>query len=478
MTKNAIILMILTSMLASLAACGGSGAVDTTAASDAETTPAETAPAFTPADADYNGEPFIIAENDVGDWMQSAFIEEQNGDVLNDSIYERNRIVEELYNVDIKGCKIEGGRNSQDLSSLKNTILAGDDEFDVAYIPGQLTSKIFTEPDFLVPLSDIDTLDLTNEWWAEKSVEAMTFKGKTLSATGDMIVTTNGSATITFFNKELAEIHNIDMYDVVRQGKFTIDYAHETGKLAQADLDGDTVVNVDRDSFGFCTEALNIMQFINQAGESLVKKDADGVPTSSLDSPRVMDIVQHYIDIIDDTDSVIAMQDGRFKEGGPNVLINRNALFFWITNLQRMNMARTFEADFGVIPFPKWEESEEYTAPLSGFWDSWLMVPATNTELDKAGHICEALGYYGRELVTPAFIETAVTTKALRDDESAEMLEMVLGNLSCDAGIYFDWGYWMLYRMVQNHNGNLASELAKNISAINASIESFTAALD
>jgi len=480
MTKRAITLAILTAMLASLAACGGeAGSVDTTAAAgEGDTTTAAPVIEFEPADADYKGEKFIIAENDVGDWMQSAFVEEQNGEVLNDSIHERNRIVEDLYNVDIVGYKIEGNRNGQDLSSIKNIILAGDDEFDVAYIPGQLTSKIFTEPDFVVPLSDIDTMDLSHSWWAQNSVEAMTFKGKTLSATGDMIVTTTGSTTITFFNKKLAEQFKIDVYDVARQGKFTFDYAYETGKKAQADLDGDTKVDVHKDRFGFCTEALNIMQFVNQGGESLIKKDADGVPSCSLDTPGAMEIVQRYMQVIDDTTTVIAVQDERIKEGGPAGVFKRDGMFFWITNLQRMNFARGFECEFGMIPFPKWEESEEYTAPLSGFWDSWLMVPATNTELDKAGHVCDALGYYSQQLVTPAFVEVSVTTKALRDDESAEMLAMVLNNKTCDAGMYFDWGYWMLYRMVQSHNPNLASELASNIETINESIDSFVKALD
>ncbi|MDD7301138.1 MAG: hypothetical protein PUG87_04240 [Eubacteriales bacterium] len=126
--------LILAMTLATLASCGSdtgnsndgttaqtTGGEDTTSAAE-ETEPSE----FKAADADFGGADFIIAENDIGDWMQSAFIETENGDVLNDSIYRRNSIVEELYNVNIKGFKIEGERNRQDLAQLKNVILAGD----------------------------------------------------------------------------------------------------------------------------------------------------------------------------------------------------------------------------------------------------------------------------------------------------------------------------------------------------------------
>ncbi|MGN1129323.1 MAG: hypothetical protein ACI4T6_10285, partial [Candidatus Flemingiibacterium sp.] len=99
--------LLVCAMLAALTACGESqpSGTDTT---DGETSsaPVETSE-FVPANVKYGGVDFVIAENDVGDWMQSAFITEQNGEVLNDSIYERNRIVEELYDVNIKDSKIE-----------------------------------------------------------------------------------------------------------------------------------------------------------------------------------------------------------------------------------------------------------------------------------------------------------------------------------------------------------------------------------
>ena len=82
--------LILAMTLATLASCGSdtgnsndgttaqtTGGEDTTSAAE-ETEQSE----FKAADADFGGADFIIAENDIGDWMQSAFIETENGDVL------------------------------------------------------------------------------------------------------------------------------------------------------------------------------------------------------------------------------------------------------------------------------------------------------------------------------------------------------------------------------------------------------------
>ena len=274
------------------------------------------------------------------------------------------------------------------------------------------------------------------------------------------------------FRPQLADQFKIDVYDVVRQGKFTFDWVYQTGQLAQSDLNGDTNIDTADDRFGFIVESLNLIHMISAAGEKLARTNQKGEPELSINS-KVVDIAQRYVEVINDTDAVISVQDYRIKSGGPASVFNPGRAFFWITNLQRMNAARSFEVDFGMVPFPKWEESDEYIAPMNGYWDSWLMVPATNDELDRTGNIVEALGYYSKELVTPAFIETSVTTKALRDDESAEMLQMVLPKMSFDAGLYFDWGYSQFIQIATKHTSDVVSLIDSERPAIEASIADF-----
>ena len=479
MKKKVVSIALLCALLASVGCGSSDGGADTPtgttapSGSDATTTQPEETSEFQAADVKYSGKDFIIAENDIGDWMQSAFITEENGDVLNDSIYKRNSIVEDLYGINLKGYKIEGGRNSQDLASIKNTILAGDKEFDIAYIPGQLCKNILSDPQYLIPLSDLDTIDLSHSWWAQNSVEEMTFGGKTVSATGDMIVTTTGSTTVTFFNKTLAEQYNLDIYNTVREGKFTLDYVYNTGKTVSADLNGDAKRDADNDRFGLIVESLNLMHTVNTAGEKLITKDSEGYPVCNVGSSAIVDIVQKYVSIIDDTDNVISVQDGRITDGGPAGVFNSDRAMFWYTNLQRMKAARSFDAEFGLVPLPKYDESDEYIGPVGGYWDSWLMIPATQDDTDYVGNVVEALGYYSQQYVTPAFIETSVTTKTLRDDDSAEMLEIVLANRSFDAGMYFGWGYDQLIGTAVDHNPNFASLIAADKSKIDASIAEF-----
>ena len=56
------------------------------------------------------------------------------------------------------------------------------------------------------------------------------------------------------------------------------------------------------------------------------------------------------------------------------------------------------------------------------------------------GHVLDCMGYYGQQIVTPAYIDTTVMGKALRDDDSAEMLKIILDGRTYDIANYYNWG--------------------------------------
>jgi len=469
MRKIAFILASILAVSTALTACGGSG--DTTSdTSGGDTTPEVTSAAeFAPADLNFGGEQFVIAEHDIGDWMQSTFIEEENGEVLNDAIYKRNITIEEMYNVDLVGYKIEGTRNTGNMEQITKSIEAGDKEFDVAMIPGTHMPKILNRPDYFIPLSDVDTLDLTKSWWDQNSVETMTIGDNVLTCTGDMVVTTHGASTLVFFNKDLAEKYNLDVYGMVNDGKFTIDNVWNISKQVSDDLNGDTVRDGFNDQFGAYFEMLNLNHLVLITGEHLVANNSEGYPEFALETPKAQSIVEKFVTMIDDKDNVLFAQDRR--DEGPFSIFDSGRLLFFITNIQRTKQMRTSEVNYGIAPYPKWEEKDEYKMPVSEYWSSWIVVPSTVADTTNVGYMLDAMGYYSQQYVTPAFVENAVTIKTLRDEESEKILSELLQNKVFDIGSFFDWGSKMLYEMAQHHNKNFASTIAKNRAKIEESIE-------
>ncbi|MBQ2707542.1 MAG: hypothetical protein IJF67_04700, partial [Clostridia bacterium] len=54
--------------------------------------------------------------------------------------------------------------------------------------------------------------------------------------------------------------------------------------------------------------------------------------------------------------------------------------------------------------------------------------------------ILEAFAAKSMELVTPAFYDVTLTGKTIRDEDSAEMLEIIYGSKIYDIGYFFQWG--------------------------------------
>ena len=120
MKKQWISMMLLVSMLAS-ASCGTSGAANDTndAAEDDSTTAAEETgfnPGL-PADLDFGGEEITIL------WRkgQNEFAEEQNGDIVNDAMYQRDMNVEQWLNVKLRHVELDYTWNKRTYNAVCRT---------------------------------------------------------------------------------------------------------------------------------------------------------------------------------------------------------------------------------------------------------------------------------------------------------------------------------------------------------------------
>jgi hypothetical protein len=96
---------------------------------------------------------------------------------------------------------------------------------------------------------------------------------------------------------------------------------------------------------------------------------------------------------------------------------------------------RASETDFGVLPIPKWEESQSrYYSVVSIYTSSLMSVPIVTQDLERTGILLEALAAESKYTLMPAYYEVALKTKYARDDESAEMLDIIINNRIYDLG--------------------------------------------
>lgn len=100
--------------------------------------------------------------------------------------------------------------------------------------------------------------------------------------------------------------------------------------------------------------------------------------------------------------------------------------FFYISSLRDM------DANFGIIPYPKYDEAQEnYLSRIEGC--ELTGVPVT-ADPEFVSVVLEALASDSAKNVVPAYYDVALKTKYTRDEESAEMLDVIFQNRVFDLG--------------------------------------------
>ena len=112
-----------------------------------------------------------------------------------------------------------------------------------------------------------------------------------------------------------------------------------------------------------------------------------------------------------------------------------------------------YHCDYGIVPYPKFDSAQAkyYSTSTDDF--SLILFPSTVTDLDFVGCITEAMCAVNSAVVVPAYYDIALKDKYNRDQQSAEMLDIIRENL------IFDVGYLNSYAL--NSAGHLFVQLVR-----------------
>ena len=481
---------VLTSLLCALvltaSACGEAaspvsapddGNTADTAALQAETeapVPAE----YTAPGHDYGGETITLAAVDYytnhngGVWRAADYCEVfssgENGDPINDAIYRRNQMLAETLNVKVELFSISGFANTA--SEFRTPVMAGDDVIDIGMVQARSLPSLLTG-NMLVDLHELPGVDFSHSWWDKAALEEVELYGKLQAATGDISLLISFAPITYFFNKQLIETLDLENpYALVDSGKWTLPTAMQMCKAAARDLNGDGAMTIE-DSFGMFFEPTTLGYAVSASGIRMTDKDKDGNPQLALDLDRASKLIDQFLPFMQDKNLNILSSNytgynNTFTDLMLPMFIDNRGLFYNNQMLVALNL-RDMNADFGILPPPKLDEAQnEYCVPINDWWGTFSVVPVTNTKYEMTGDVLEAMGFYGQQYITPAFIDTTVNDKALRDEDSSRMLEIIFSNRVYDLAVFYDWGgvNTMFSNLVGNKNG--ASKFTSTYASI------------
>ena len=154
-------------------------------------------------------------------------------------------------------------------------------------------------------------------------------------------------------------------------------------------------------------------------------KDADDLPVLSFGDERTLSAAQKIVDIL--YDESYFFHCDRMDEktyDAPSNLFATNRFLFFIDTFTYVEQLRNMQADFGILPVPKYdEEQQEYGHAVSIHFSSGLSVPKTTLDPSRTSVILEALAAESKYTVIPEYYDVTLKEKELRDEESKAMLD-------------------------------------------------------
>lgn len=438
--KKLLSLIILAAMLTATA-CADSGAStpDTTESSAAETA-AETELSDNLPEADYEGYKFrMMLRNDAG-WIEDMYAEASNGEVMNDAVYERNQKVAERFNVVFE--LIKSSNSNYETDGMK-AITAGDDAYDII-IPHARAAFAYALQHYCLDWTDeLPYVDLDMPWWDQSARESFSVANNLYMMIGDISYKNLGATNAMLFNKQLFDDLSLDYpYQAVYDGTWTFGAFTELAKTGTYDLNGDGKLLFEDDQTGYVTdEWIGPIQVLYSGDQRIVSKDEEDLPYISLNTPQTVDIFDKFFALIDSDYGHCANWEGldtsvSSATGIYGRFANNQALFL-DTNIRGVVFLRNMDANFGVLPWPKFDDTvDKYYSNVDAGCNLIIVPISASNNAELISVILEALGCEGYKSVVPAYYNVALATKYTRDDESTDMLELVR------AGRVYDLGYY------------------------------------
>ena len=276
-----------------------------------------------PADLKFDGKTFSIL---IGSTGQVMYAEEENSNLINDTVFRRNALVSEHFGINLNIVKTNAaatGEGQQEATARFRTLIETDDKTYHAFMHVQHTGmpQMILEK-YFVDWNTLPYVNLEENWWYQNITNDLCFGDKIYVMTGDYAIYID-SIDCLVFNKDIFDKLGLEYpYQDVLDGTWTWDKFEELVKKGAEDLNGDGVMTYADDRWGLVGWAPELASaLLVSTGYSPLSKDSDGMPVLNQNISDAHDKYGRVIDLFTDGQSAWCeqsdynSQNNTFTEG-------------------------------------------------------------------------------------------------------------------------------------------------------------------
>jgi hypothetical protein len=431
-------------------------------------------------EVNYGDSDFTVLNTDikvfVANYWSDVTVGELNGEILNDTIFNRNIFVEDLFGIRIK----ESSFHPDDVIRRARTIIqSGDNTFDAMIVSHNWNGSIGTLAfeGGLHNLSEIPEFQSDMPWWNQNINEQCKIGGSDslYFSVGNIEVYPMQTPLVLFFNENMAQDLGLDMpYNAVRSGKWTLD-EYEKYIKAATNLNGDDNwkwTSSGNSIYGHASYHMGATAMLFGSDVQIIGFDGNNIPYLAVEN-------EHFYNAVEKLSQILSV-DGQYNyedTGGMHrndVFMNRRSLFV-DAPIGNNGVLRAFEDSYGILPIPKYDEKQENYNSIIHAATTFTAIPATASDSSKSAIVLDALAYLSYRDVRPVYFDVVLTNKQLRNEDSIDMLQIILDSRSVHIGYIYDWTTTFLNNdmrtAIQKSNPDIASVIEKNKELIELNIQ-------
>lgn len=450
---------------------------DTTAAQTETETEEETKVSDDLPESDFEGYTFTIFNSnpESNNWFTTVHVTaaEDSGDSIPSAIFNRNLAVEDRLNIHIV-------ETEQTVDQIKNTTIAGDGSFDMSLMQGSAVLSQ-AQSGYLMDLHTMPYQNLEKPYWDHNAVEQLSIGGKLYMGVGDFLTTQIDETCCMYFNKALIINHNLeDPYDLVHSGKWTLDKLTEMATVSGNDVDGNGTFD-DNDDYGLMSwRGVFYMFLLNGCGYTLTEKDSDDIPQFTFYNEGFVNAYEKILAMVHGDERVYYDAEVKKNTRGlsnnhrvQEIMFPAEQVMFWVECISWAKALREMEANFGIVPAPKYneEQTQYYSCNNGNFFG--MAIPVSVSDVDRTSIILEALQSASTDTVLAAYYDITLKTKLTRDEESASMVDIIFDTTTYDCSTVYGLGTVKtnIYTKASQNDTDLASFWEKQQSSLDTTIQ-------
>ena len=389
-----------------------------------------------PDELDFGGETItVLWWTDVE--RPEFYVEDTNGELVNDAIFERNARVEDQMGITLDWIGIKGQYNNnvgkEYADHVGNMYASGDKTYDIMSAHSR-TIALTAMYGYCADLMQAEYLDFEKPWWPAIMTETATIGDKMYFVTGDVSVNSIHQMYTIFYNKDLITNNNlVEPAQYVLENNWTIETFQALTTDLYQDLDGSNSAN-EGDIYGFTSLNWHFDAIYYGAGLKQAEKDPENL-----------------IKISDDyfSEKAISLADtiGTWVKKG-DVYINStyyDDVFLAGNSVMSMSRHKDIaealidtDIKYGIAPIPKYNNEQENHITCVGNPVSFYAIYTLSQDVNRAAAVLECWASEAYRLTSPALFETTFKLRYSETTVESQMYDIIRAGITFDIGRLFN----------------------------------------